>query len=149
MLFAKLLILAKIRFILCCLSFGCFDPCFFATWRAYLYNLTAEFVPSFKIDFNYKYKKLDLVLFFFQQKDQLDLKHFDPEFVRESVPGLFLLFFIFTWKTLFLPGSLRERRNISARWKCHWQRTLVFVWEEIAGGIKLLEAEMDFRRPLW
>ena len=33
-----------------------------------------------------------LVIFpchFIQQSGQLDLKHFDPEFVREPVPGLF------------------------------------------------------------
>jgi len=29
------------------------------------------------------------VLFVFQQSGQLDLKHFDPEFVREPVPGLY------------------------------------------------------------
>lgn len=31
----------------------------------------------------------DWELFLFYQSGQLDLKHFDPEFVREPVPGLY------------------------------------------------------------
>lgn len=32
---------------------------------------------------------ISIVLFF--QSGQLDLKHFDPEFVREPVPGMYIL----------------------------------------------------------
>jgi len=32
-----------------------------------------------------------ILTYFISQSGQLDLKHFDPEFVREPVPGLFLL----------------------------------------------------------